>query len=656
LALIWINSTDDVARMLRWPLAFTSLKSKRAHIMLPIAEGHGDQTDELAERAEGLPASVAAACDAQWGPDGWVAQSGELPKSHDPDAPPDDKEKEEEDEDERVQVKLTAIAPATFLDTVRKQLAAEEHKLMCVVLAPGQPPKGDQRARWRTLLSAIRCELVAVRLGREDPEEGPLLVPVGQGMHARFAMRLGADLSDAEGSQDAEEAESGKGAALSLLYVEPNLGNVSASVGQRILNRLGTKALGERYPGARKQVLVSDDLPGSLSKERHRQGARAVIMGASVARAFSRQLTGSTSERLLRSDEASTVVIVRAALPFVSHWRRVIEDVLQRSVPQIEREARLELVERVQSNSMWDFDFSSLMCLATVIAAVGLIQDSSAVIIGAMLVAPLMTPMLGMGLAMAQGNPRLVKVSVRSVFLGIAVSFVLALILGLVLPGFYEPTPEMLKRNWPSLLDLFVAYVSGLAAAYSSSRPNLLAALPGVAIAAALLPPIATSGLALALWDHDLARGSMLLFLVNMVAIVAASAMALWTVGIRSSKEGTRATRAAGWTTLLASLALGVFLGLGRPKYQAPDPVPAPLIEELRARLAPEWRLIELVLDKAVDPPELKIRIGGANNPPPAMAEELRVLVQQHMPGPTDVYLRSHWAVGASQPTATGDG
>lgn len=302
-----------------------------------------------------------------------------------------------------------------------------------------------------------------------------------------------------------------------------------------------------------------------------------MLLGGSATRAFRDRLSGATSQSLANIDPDCCVAVVRAAMPRSGRLRRAVEELLQETVPQMEREVRLDLVQRVQSNSLWDFDFRALTWLATVIASVGLLQDSAAVIIGAMLVAPLMTPMLGMGLAMVQGNPRLVRAATSSVVAGMATAFLLALVLGLIVPGFYVPTPEMLKRNWPGMLDLFVAFVSGLAAAYSSSRPNLLAALPGVAIAASLVPPIATSGLALALSDYDLVGGAMLLFLTNRVAIVLAAAVVIWCVGVRGAAGGTRATRVAGWSTSPASIAIAVFLGLARPRYRAPDAVPQPL-------------------------------------------------------------------------------
>ena len=110
----------------------------------------------------------------------------------------------------------------------------------------------------------------------------------------------------------------------------------------------------------------------------------------------------------------------------------------------------------------------------------------------------------------------------------------------------------MLSRDAPNILDLIVAFLSGIAAAYAMGRPNLISALPGVVIAAALVPPVATSGIAVGLWIEgliwseasslvadrlDLAIGSMLLFLTNIVAITLGTAVVFWAVGIDSRVE-----------------------------------------------------------------------------------------------------------------------
>jgi uncharacterized hydrophobic protein (TIGR00271 family) len=107
------------------------------------------------------------------------------------------------------------------------------------------------------------------------------------------------------------------------------------------------------------------------------------------------------------------------------------------------------LVERIQSNSQWNFDFVLLIALSTVIAALGLLDNSAAVIIGAMLVAPLMTPLLGLGLAIAQGNWRLARMTLKATIFGFATAFVLAYAIGLLSAEFREATYEMNARDWP---------------------------------------------------------------------------------------------------------------------------------------------------------------------------------------------------------------
>jgi uncharacterized hydrophobic protein (TIGR00271 family) len=210
-------------------------------------------------------------------------------------------------------------------------------------------------------------------------------------------------------------------------------------------------------------------------------------------------------------------------------------------VPQLQRDDRIALVERVQSSSTWDTDFVVLMTLSTLIASLGLVHDSGAVVIGAMLVAPLMTPLVGMGLALLQGNPVLLRraasAALRGIAFAVSLAFLAGLILGQTWSSFSGPTGEMLDRTAPDIIDLFVAAASGFAAAYATARPGLSAALPGVAIAAALVPPLATVGLSLAIGDVDASGGAALLFVTNFVMIVWAASFALWLVGIRSTHE-----------------------------------------------------------------------------------------------------------------------
>ncbi len=191
----------------------------------------------------------------------------------------------------------------------------------------------------------------------------------------------------------------------------------------------------------------------------------------------------------------------------------------------------------------------------------GLLSDSGAVVIGAMLVAPLMTPLLGGGLAVIQGNWPLWKQCQKSVLLG----FLSALTIGLMLGGLARLmglglTGELLARGEPTLLDLGVAFVSGIAASYCLARPKLSGALAGVAIAAALVPPIATTGICLAMGEMVVAKGAALLFGTNVVAIVLGSSLNFMIAGVRGRQAAPRL-----WARRLAIVLALACAGLSVP-------------------------------------------------------------------------------------------
>lgn len=174
------------------------------------------------------------------------------------------------------------------------------------------------------------------------------------------------------------------------------------------------------------------------------------------------------------------------------------------------------------------------------IAAFGLLANSAAVVIGAMLVSPLMAPIFGIALALARGDLRLLRHALVAEFGGVLLIVGFALVLGL-LPFALEVTPEMLARTKPSLLDLFVAALAGLAGGLALVDERTSPALPGVAIATSLTPPLATSGLSLAFGAFDGAWGAFLLFFANFLTILSVSAAIFILAGFVTRAEiGTR--------------------------------------------------------------------------------------------------------------------
>jgi uncharacterized hydrophobic protein (TIGR00271 family) len=152
-----------------------------------------------------------------------------------------------------------------------------------------------------------------------------------------------------------------------------------------------------------------------------------------------------------------------------------------------------------------------------------------------MVVAPLMTPLIGAGLALVQGNTIFFRDSIKAMGFGIGAALLISLFLGFIVP-MEQLTPELLARGAPTIIDLGVAFLSGAAAAYAVARPSLLGALAGVAIAAALVPPLATVGISLAEGVWEISEGAAILFATNLVAIILGAAFIYRRLGIQGSR------------------------------------------------------------------------------------------------------------------------
>lgn len=155
--------------------------------------------------------------------------------------------------------------------------------------------------------------------------------------------------------------------------------------------------------------------------------------------------------------------------------------------------------------------------LATAIAHLGLLMDSAPVIIGAMLISPLLGPIMGFGFAVAIFDGRLLRRSLQTLVVGTVLAIVVAALLTMLSP-ITEATPSLMARVRPSLFDLLVAIFGGLAGAYAILKRSSTS-LVGVAIATALVPPLATVGWAAATGRYGEAGGALLLYVTNTAAI-----------------------------------------------------------------------------------------------------------------------------------------
>ena len=213
-------------------------------------------------------------------------------------------------------------------------------------------------------------------------------------------------------------------------------------------------------------------------------------------------------------------------------------------------EERKQTIAEISNSASPGFDFFVMVVLSCSIATLGLITNSPAVIIGAMLVAPLMSPIVGIGLASITGEARLAEASLSSLLRGALLAVLLAIIMTYInrfLPFvvLQELPTEIVARTHPSPIDLGIGMAGGLAAAYAMTRRNLSAALPGVAIATALMPPLCTIGIGIALGRWDVAGGASLLFVTNAITIAFAAALVFFLRGFapHASRNGWRLPR-----------------------------------------------------------------------------------------------------------------
>ena len=166
--------------------------------------------------------------------------------------------------------------------------------------------------------------------------------------------------------------------------------------------------------------------------------------------------------------------------------------------------------------------FWLLLVLSTVIATAGVIADSTATVIGAMINAPLAVPIPGAAVAIAYGELRPLLLSTAVVVGAMVVVVALAAAIAVVLPQLHPPShnSQITGRASPTLVDLVAAAATGLAGAFAVGRRDIGDILPGVAIAISLVPPLAVVGVAGSTGEWDSAWGALLLFLTNVLAIV----------------------------------------------------------------------------------------------------------------------------------------
>ncbi|HEY9098901.1 MAG TPA: TIGR00341 family protein [Thiobacillus sp.] len=263
-------------------------------------------------------------------------------------------------------------------------------------------------------------------------------------------------------------------------------------------------------------------------------------------------------QKVLGAQQSARIAVlpVEISLPQTSDEARKVEDSATTT--------RESLYSDVEKNARLDLNFMVLVFLSTVVAAIGLIENNVAVIIGAMVIAPLLGPNLAFGLGTALGDGSLMKKSVITTAAGIALAVLLSIIIAYIWP-FDIASPEITSRTVVGMDSVALALASGAAAALSMTT-GLSSVLVGVMVAVALLPPAVTLGLMLGHGNVQLAMGAGLLLAINLVCVNLACKVVFLIKGIhpRGGLEIEKARHAMvvyilGWMVTLAILVFFIY-------------------------------------------------------------------------------------------------
>jgi uncharacterized hydrophobic protein (TIGR00271 family) len=422
--------------------------------------------------------------------------------------------------------------------------------------------RGDRgRGRYllgRTLDPVVQyaaCNVAVLRAkGRKgslaDSPEGidRVLIPTRGGPNAALATDLALSL--------APEAE------VTALYVAREAqGQVAMSLAEQHLKEILAPWTDE--PRVQGKIIQSSSPVRGILQEAAR-GYDLVMVGASDESYLDRMLFGNIPQTVAASSPAPSLVVKRHARARVmGTWLRRGAWRLFDILPTLDLHQQTEVYKAIRAGAQPKVDFFVMMGLSSAIATFGLLQNSAAVIIGAMLVAPLMAAIFGLSLSIVRGDSRLLRRATSATARGMALAIGVAVLLTLIVPD-RQFSDEVLLRTHPNLLDLGVAVASGAAGAYALCRKEVSTALPGVAIAAALVPPLATIGIGLARWNGEVAGGALLLFITNLVAISGAGGMVFLWLGFRPlpGKETRRRIFQGGVIgTILLLVAVTITLG-----------------------------------------------------------------------------------------------
>lgn len=300
-----------------------------------------------------------------------------------------------------------------------------------------------------------------------------------------------------------------------------------------------------------------------------------------------------------------------------------------------EREHRLPFLRR----------FVTLMGLSVALAVLGVLAGSTAVVIGAMLVAPLMNPILAVSASLVMGWPIRIRRSAVTVGVAAVSAVLFAAAISLAIPGRPDPLPqELLARTAPNLIDLAVGLAAGAAGAYAHVRRQVADAVAGAAIAVALVPPLAVVGITLQMGEVTLALGAFLLFLVNVTGIILSGMITFllsdFVPGNPLSVGRPTLALVVRWgavALVVVSLPLQFAQATFRPLTESSGAVRG-LVETWAGGELSDIEIVELAVDVEAGVAEIDLVLASPSDPP--SVDALAALLTEELGRPVDMALQ----------------
>ncbi len=213
----------------------------------------------------------------------------------------------------------------------------------------------------------------------------------------------------------------------------------------------------------------------------------------------------------------------------------------QPSLFYLSQTQRKEAIDKLLDVTLLTPEYMMLLLLSSLIVIAGLIIDSASAIIGGMVVAPLLSPILAMSMGFALADFRLLRKASRTLAISVALVIAVAAVISLFGKK-PEPSSEILIRSSASLGHFLIAVCAGVLAVFSHCRSSISSSLTGIAVSVALLPPIAVTGIGVAMLDWNLVSGSLVLFILNLIGIVFPAIMIFSVMGFYPMRKHARQT------------------------------------------------------------------------------------------------------------------